>query len=75
MPFDDAKYHAPAAHHDVARVAITASIGMASIRTALEKIASATDIDVRKELDSIQEQSDKLDKYFDDLTGYTPNAG
>ena len=74
MPFDDNIYHAAAQKGDVGSVALHTSIGMLAIRSALEKIAKATGVDLSEEIDSLIRSDRELDTTFDKLTGWVPES-
>lgn len=74
MPFDNEKYYATATRAEVARVALQSSISGMHIRIALQKISERTGVDISEEIEAIREAVDRLDGYFDSLTGYTPDA-
>ncbi len=64
-------YQRPAVRGDVSGTAITASIALNAIASALEAIANGQPPSAAQ-IAKIREQAVKLDKIFDDLTGYTP---
>jgi hypothetical protein len=74
MPMDSKKYWAAATRGEVAGVALRASSGLMNMKWALEKLAKG-EIDITNELEQIDRNVRDLDVMFDELTGYTSDAG
>lgn len=71
MGINEIVYRRPAVRGDVSGTAITASIALSAIADALEEVANGRPPS-EAQIALIREQAVKLDKIFDDLTGYTP---
>ncbi|MDT9012673.1 hypothetical protein RQP55_04415 [Novosphingobium sp. APW14] len=71
MGINEIIYRRPAVRGDVSGTAITTSIALNAIASALEAIANGQ-APSAAQIAKIREQAVKLDKIFDDLTGYTP---
>jgi hypothetical protein len=71
MPFDDKKYHAPAKRGQLGSVALQASIALDLVADALDAIVKGDPELAHSKIVEIKEKSQKLDKLFDTLTGWT----
>jgi hypothetical protein len=70
MPFDDAKWDAVTKHGELGGVALTTSIALDAIVEALEALERGES--PSEAIKKIKEQATRLDKTFDDLTGWRP---
>jgi hypothetical protein len=72
MAFNDKIWDKPAVQGKVGALALTVSISLDQIVKALENLKN--DKDISAQLTEIRSQSKKLDKMFDELTGYTSDV-
>lgn len=74
MSIDAQRYNSPATKGEVGRVAIQASLAVFQARVALRKLSEKLGVDLSEDLEALDEVSKGLDKAFDELTGYAPDA-
>jgi hypothetical protein len=72
MPFDNEKFSAPATASDVGGVAINCVIALDAVVVALKALRDGED--PTESIDTLEEASRDLHKFFVKLTGWIPPA-
>lgn len=74
MSFDQNKYYSNATIAEASYGLLQTSIALTYISSALLKLAKESNVDISSQIDSIRDAVNKLDRHFDEITGYVPDA-